>query len=54
MPSYNYEGSILETYSGVVEASSEEEAREILRTDMDWDGWDEQFTEIDWIAEVED
>lgn len=52
MPKYQFEGSILKNYSGEVEADNLDEARSIVRADMEWhDEWGE-WTEIDWIEEV--
>lgn len=53
MPKWVYEGTITIACEGTVEADSEEEAREIIRADMDWDEC-ERWTDIDWLEKVED
>lgn len=55
MPKYQFEGIVVRSYSGEVEADSEEAAREEIEDGMRWDDFDEDFgpeTEIQWIGEV--
>lgn len=54
MPKYEFEGSIVTVYSGEVEASSREEAYDIVKSEMDFYDDLERYTEIDWLYEVED
>lgn len=57
MPKYRFEGLVVRSYAGEVEADTEEQAREEIEDGMRWDDFDEDMspeTEIQWITKVED